>query len=130
MGVVVTPLGIGVMEVTAAMRDVLAERQRQTQEEGFDAEHDDGHTPGDIGLAGVAYAMTASLWLDLRHKHSETMTDEEAADAYSRVPVNHETWPWGVEWWKPKSPRRDLVRAAALILAEIERLDRASATEA
>jgi hypothetical protein len=27
-------------------------------------------------------------------------------------------------WWKPKDRRRDLVRAAALIIAEIERLDR------
>lgn len=34
------------------------------------------------------------------------------------------TWPWGAEWWKPKEPRRDLVRAGALIIAEIERLDR------
>ena len=31
---------------------------------------------------------------------------------------------WGLDWLKPKSPRRDLVRAAALIVAEIERLDR------
>lgn len=35
-------------------------------------------------------------------------------------------WPWGSSWWKPKDPRRDLVRAGALILAEIERIDRAS----
>ncbi|AKQ30008.1 TPA: hypothetical protein JI225_05075 [Acinetobacter baumannii] len=27
-------------------------------------------------------------------------------------------------YWKPKSPRQDLVRAAALLIAEIERLDR------
>lgn len=33
-------------------------------------------------------------------------------------------WPWPSKWWKPKSQRRDLVRAGALILAEIERLDR------
>ena len=33
-------------------------------------------------------------------------------------------WPWAAEWWKPKDCRRNLVRAGALILAEIERLDR------
>ena len=33
-------------------------------------------------------------------------------------------WPWSLDWWKPKDPRRDLVRAGALIVAEIERLDR------
>lgn len=30
------------------------------------------------------------------------------------------------KWWKPKSCRRELVKAGAPILAEIERLDRVS----
>lgn len=33
-------------------------------------------------------------------------------------------WPWADEWWKPKDRRADLVRAGALILAEIDRIDR------
>lgn len=36
-------------------------------------------------------------------------------------------WPWtgwATEWFKPKDDRYNLVRAAALLLAEIERLDR------
>ena len=32
-------------------------------------------------------------------------------------------------WWKPTDCRRDLVKAGALILAEIERLDRAALQE-
>ena len=38
-------------------------------------------------------------------------------------------WPhtWDASWWKPKDRRRDLVRAGALIIAEIERLDRLDA---
>jgi hypothetical protein len=39
-------------------------------------------------------------------------------------------WPWDRKWWKPTDRRRDLVKAAALILAEIERLDRATIKEA
>lgn len=39
-------------------------------------------------------------------------------------------WPWERAAWKPKDARRDLVRAGALILAEIERLDRAQARHA
>ncbi|MNC99215.1 hypothetical protein D3C83_174210 [compost metagenome] len=35
------------------------------------------------------------------------------------------SWPWEGCWWKPTGRRRDLVKAGALILAEIERLDRA-----
>lgn len=38
-----------------------------------------------------------------------------------------EVWPWDESWWKPTNRRRDLVKAGALILAEIERLDRAEA---
>jgi len=41
-------------------------------------------------------------------------------------PISWRTWPWAEKWWKPKNERRDLVKAAALILAEIERLDRAA----
>jgi hypothetical protein len=35
-------------------------------------------------------------------------------------------WPWARQWWKPTGARRDLVKAAALLLAEIERIDRAA----
>jgi hypothetical protein len=38
-------------------------------------------------------------------------------------------WPWSQDWWKPTNPRRDLVKAGALIAAEIERLDRATGGE-
>ncbi|MBQ1766120.1 MAG: hypothetical protein IIZ92_24935, partial [Aquincola sp.] len=34
-------------------------------------------------------------------------------------------WPWGLKWWKPRGRRTNLVKAAALTIAEIERLDRA-----
>jgi len=36
-------------------------------------------------------------------------------------------WPikWMAAWFKPTDPRRDLVKAGALCIAEIERLDRA-----
>ena len=30
-------------------------------------------------------------------------------------------WPWALNWWKPKDRRRDLIRAGALIVAELER---------
>jgi hypothetical protein len=38
----------------------------------------------------------------------------------------HVLWPWDDEWFKLTDPRRDLIKAAALIIAEIERLDRAA----
>lgn len=38
-------------------------------------------------------------------------------------------WPWDARSWKPGDARRNLVKAGALILAEIERLDRAEAAK-
>jgi hypothetical protein len=84
--------------------DVLAERQRQIHAEGFDEAHDEKHEEGQLALAAICYAIPLDMW------------DEGFQEKY---------WPWGNEWFKPKDYRRDLVRAAALIIAEIDRMDRA-----
>jgi hypothetical protein len=39
-------------------------------------------------------------------------------------PAFFAVWPFDGSWLKPKSAREDLVRAGALIAAEIDRLDR------
>ena len=52
----------------------------------------------------------------------EKITEIDEAISRFRPPA---TWPFAAQWWKPVSRRRSLVKAAALILAEIERLDRA-----
>lgn len=89
-----------------ATADVVAERRRQVDDEGWDAEHDDQYqNSGQMAQAAAAYALRAS---PAQYNHA------------------HDLWPWSDEWWKPKDVRRDLVRAAALIIAEIERLDRHS----
>lgn len=94
-------------KLTAAARDVLAERRRQVDVEGWDYSHDDAHADRSMALAAACYAMYASL-------------SERARRNKNPAPF----WPWAARWWKPKDRRRDLVRAGALILAEIERLDR------
>lgn len=93
-------------EQTQALRDVIAERQRQINAEGWTPAHDDLHTESEIALAAACYAMSAGGY------------------AKGQVPP---IWPWSLNWWKPAYGRRDLIRAAALLLAEIERLDRAAA---
>lgn len=91
---------------TAAARDVLAERQRQISVEGWTPEHDDRHTTGALATAAGCYAM-----FTLAYPPGD--------------PVSF--WPWSTSWWKPSDEsRRNLVKAGALILAEIERLDRAT----
>ena len=88
---------------TAAAADVLAERQRQVTAEGGTAERDDGYQNSELADAAACYAI---------HAHNQGFS----------TPAH---WLWSQDWWKQTSPRRDLVKAGALILAEIERLDRA-----
>jgi hypothetical protein len=108
-------------ELTKAAQDVLAERARQINVEGWTQEHDDEHGNGELAFAAACYAHQASAraWVlrDLSDGAERYTSDE---------PPNE--WPdsWDASWWRPKNPRRDLVRAAALLLAEIERLDRAT----
>jgi hypothetical protein len=97
--------------LTQAVRDVLAERQRQIDVEGWDAHHDDEHQGGEGSLAAAAAAYAIE-------SVPGTRTQE-----FGAVP---KCWPWERQWWKPSTPRRMLVKAAALVLAEIERLDRAA----
>ena len=94
---------------TQAAADVLAERRRQVEQEGWTHEHDEGHPFGELAEAAACYAAACA--------------DPEGSDVpLGRLGVH---WPWIACWWKPsKDPRRNLVKAGALILAEIERLDR------
>jgi hypothetical protein len=108
-------------EQSQAMRDVIAERFRQIEKEGWTPEHDDEHGGGELARAAACYAAHASAFQRVRY--DVTLKAYQTADA----PRYGYGWPWSLKWWKPKNPRRDLVRAAALIVAEIERLDRREA---
>ena len=90
-------------EVTPAARDVLAERERQKSVEGWTKAHDDAHSDGALAIGAARYAV---LGTDATVSHP----DDVAADWIKHGP----------------SERRQLVKAGALILAEIERLDRAA----
>lgn len=89
---------------SCAIADVIAERQRQQSVEGFSTEQDDTYTGGELAGAAISYITPF-----------EAMT----------------YWPadWHDDSFKPTNERRNLVKAAALIIAEIERIDRKSDAE-
>lgn len=91
------------------IESIAAERRRQIEKERWSSRHDDEHAAAEMAMAAACYALSGAGW---------------ARDAVSEI------WPktWGRNWWKPKNCRADLVRAGALIAAEIDRLDRAAAT--
>jgi hypothetical protein len=104
-------------DLSKAANDVLAERARQIESEGWTAAHDDVHRFGEMAGAAACYAINAAK----PHATGVKFVVQRFID---------EVWPWDAHWWKPKTPRADLVKAGALILAEIERLDRAEARRA
>lgn len=100
-------------QVPQAWLDVQAERRRQIEAEGWTPEHDDEHSHGQMARAAACYALAGS----------SAPNDGTAALLVSLA------WPWDEQWWKPSTARRDMVKACALGLAEIERLDRVAASQ-
>lgn len=92
---------------------ISEERERQITKEDWRAEHDDAHVEAELAAAAVCYAENAIV------TNNTTMFDTR----FMGVPKR---WPWEKESWKPSytDPIRDLVKAGALIAAEIDRLQR------
>lgn len=76
---------------------IAQERQRQIDVEGYRPEHDRHHCNGELVDAAACYLAP------------------RLADKY---------WPWHRSYWKPSPDNRvrELVKAGALIAAEIDRL--------
>lgn len=104
---------MGTRLASKAIDDVLAERRRQIEEKGWTPAHDDEHDNGALAKAAAAYAL-----------HSAGIGTDWPKGIRNGCTL---FWPWEAKWWKPKTPREDLVRATAMLLAEIERRDRAEA---
>lgn len=104
-----------------AIELIREERERQKNVEGWTPEHDDEHTNGELANAASCYAMTE----DERETVLSIYFCAQGRDFDNREdkPLS---WPWAKMWWKPTSNDRikELVKAGALIVAEIERLQR------
>jgi hypothetical protein len=93
------------MEIMKTGSTLIAEeRERQLADEAWTPEHDDTHTNGELALAAVCYAAPEAI----RDNFPPRM------------------WPYEGRWWKPCPDNRvrELVKAGALIAAEIDRLQR------
>jgi len=85
-----------------AIQDISDERERQLAK-GWDAKHDDLHGNSELAIVAASVAL---------HR------------------TNHELDPlpydWGITYKHDNDRRRQLLIAAALLVAEIERIDRLS----
>ena len=91
---------------------IAEERKRQIEKEGWTPDHDDKHDSGSLVSAAVTYALEA------------TFDGPSVKGTWFK-----KFWMWEDVWFKPKDKVRDLVRAGALIAAEIDRLQRKAAEE-
>lgn len=94
---------------------ILIAEERQNQiNQGFTPAHDDTHTDGEIAEAASCYAAFANI--------NANQPDKGVFLTVSR----DYRWPWKPEDFKPDFRDRigELVKAGALIVAEIERLQR------
>lgn len=89
----------------------IDQRRQKQIAKGYNAAHDDQHTKGEIALGAAAYCEAAGR-----------------ADVYSvrigRASAFPLCWPWKPSEFRSEGPRENLLKAAAMIVAEIERLDR------
>jgi len=106
---------------------IATERMRQVKQKGWTPEHDDEHSDGSLALAAICYAAPIPIF---RRRGGETYF------------MFLDPWPdsWDASWDKrpfdyrkgePREPTpmeriRMLVKAGALIAAEIDRLQRAA----
>jgi hypothetical protein len=90
---------------------IAQERRRQIEEEDYTPEHDDAHEEGEIALAAACYALPAEY---------------RDPSALNGAPDDDPAfWPWIYGWSPTPGDRiRELVKAGALICAEIDRLQR------
>ncbi|MFA5300246.1 MAG: hypothetical protein WC389_18820 [Lutibacter sp.] len=96
---------------------IAEERKRQVEFEGWTPEHDDEHASFSMSTAGAIYALNL-YQIKLITKYHNIKLAEEINE------ISDILWPWDGKWWKPTpdDPVRQLVKAGALIAAEIDRI--------
>lgn len=96
------------MEIKTGIELIAAERQRQIEVEGWTPDHDAEHADSEMADAAMCYIGT---------------TVNEFTEYSSELSKAPYAWPWDTKWWKPSNdPVRNLVKAGALIAAEIDRI--------
>ena len=106
--------------MSKALDDVAAERRRQIEELGYTPESDlERQSEGQLRQAAACYAAKDDF------VYARSDMDATIGGIPSRLSSYTELWPWEEECDKRKSHsnRRRLVIAAALLIAEIDRLD-------
>lgn len=94
--------------MSTGIERIAAERTRQVEVEGWDAEHDRGHAL-ELVKAATSYLHDVIRQYENPYQAPETRRR-------SRL------WPWAARFWKPGTVARDLEKAGALVAAALDAL--------
>jgi hypothetical protein len=110
------PAGTGLVDDGVWL--IAKERIRQQAKEGYNSEHDAKHEFGELALAACAYAFPNSTF--------EPLDDSQSFDTNVFIRIKRRAfWPFHYLEYKPEGDRiKELVKAGALICAEIDRLQK------
>ncbi len=94
---------------------ITDERKRQIEKEGWTAEHDEVHKNGELANMAALYAITNKPLYKKPGYFNDTLFEVLYPED------------WDMKWWKPTPDNKikELVKAGALIAAEIDRLQTA-----
>ncbi len=101
------------IDLGAGVRAIADERRRQVEIERFSPATDAEYSKGELAKAALAYVQLAAMDLAAGGRDHIATGSPPAC------------WPWHRLWWKPRDARRDLVRAGALIAAQLDVIDTA-----
>ncbi len=90
----------------AAIGLITIERVRQVVAKGYTPAGDTVYRSGELLDAARAYCASAAAW----------------PTEIGQWEAGKDRWPWNPVFFEPESPQPDLIRAGALVCAEIERL--------
>jgi len=100
-------------DMKTGIKLIAEERLRQVEVEGYTSTHDKEHVYGEIAKAAACYAV---------HHTDARVFDPGTANDDLTISIES-AWPWDDKQWKPSKDKiKNLVKAGALIAAEIDRL--------
>ena len=111
-------------QTDSVLSEVMYERVRQISK-GYDAAHDDSSETGGQARAAAYYATAAYFQRKWYENNCIDLTPDELADIEWQAREDSVGYPWYIGTRKVSATaRKNLIKAAALIVAEIERIDR------
>lgn len=115
----------------SVIEEIAHERSRQIAEKGYTTQLDDTRDRGELAMTAASFLLWAiSKTGDLPIFAAFGLAPMRAKANAGWVGLGSLLWPWDHDFPYDTPRRARLVKAAALIVAEIERLDRAGGDDA